>query len=421
MFMKKIAGLLFSLLAFLALPAAAADTAAPAEIKIGTIYASSGGQTLVALPPYMGMEIWVNEINKNGGIYVKPYNKKIPVKLVAYDSQSDTSLATTLYNRLVTQDKVDILVAGGGSILTAPAVPLARQHEMLLFNQSGSGVKFFTPDNPYMVLTGTPMATLWSQSVADFFRDDAEGLGIKRVAMLYATNDFAAGEATAVREAIKATNGRVALVYDQGVPTKTSNYTVLLNAIRATGPDAVIQFGYPDNDVAFLRNLGASGIHFNWTFSSYPGFSTAHMLNVVGADNMKYIYTYSPFAGFDVKDQTGMSLDEYQALWNQTYPKSTGLFGWNAVVGYTTGLIIQESLAATGSMAQLDIRKAVYGLSDKLITIEGMFKLDKDGGQLGEIPPLAQMIPDGKGGLKFNVVYPRDRATAKPLYPAPRK
>src|SRR5215813_9098779 len=69
------------------------------------------------------------------------------------------------------------------------------------------------------------------------------GMGIKRAAMLYATNDFTGTQANAVRKFITEANAGVELVFDQGVPTETSNYTVLLNNIRAAKPDAVIHLG----------------------------------------------------------------------------------------------------------------------------------------------------------------------------------
>ena len=36
------------------------------------------------------------------------------------------------------------------------------------------------------------------------------------------------------------------------------------------------------------------------------------------------------------------------------------------------------------------------------------------GAQIGEITPLGQVVPDGKGGIKLNVVYPPDVANAQP-------
>ena len=116
----------------LALPAYAEE--APAEIKIGTLYASSGRYASISMPVFGGLKLWVDQKNAEGGVYVKAFDKKMPIKLVAYDDQSNTATAATLYNQLITQDKVDLLVADSGSVLTAPAVPIARDHKMFLFD-----------------------------------------------------------------------------------------------------------------------------------------------------------------------------------------------------------------------------------------------------------------------------------------------
>ena len=99
---------------------------APAEIKIGTLYASSGRYASISMPVYSALKLWVEQKNADGGVYVKAFDKKLPVKLVSYDDQSNTATASTLYNQLVTQDKVDLLVADSGSVLTAPAVAIEQ-------------------------------------------------------------------------------------------------------------------------------------------------------------------------------------------------------------------------------------------------------------------------------------------------------
>ena len=102
---------LFSFVAALALAANACAATAPSEIKIGTLYASSGAFAAISMPVYTGLKFWVDQKNADGGVFVKPYDKKIPIKLVSYDDQSNTATAGTLYNQLITQDKVDILIS----------------------------------------------------------------------------------------------------------------------------------------------------------------------------------------------------------------------------------------------------------------------------------------------------------------------
>ena len=119
-----------------------------------------------------------------------------------------------------------------------------------------------------------PVSSIWPKPLADFLTHDGPGLGIKRVAILYATNDFTGTQANAVRKFIKESNSGVEIVFDEGVPTETSNYTVLLNNIRASNPDAVVHLGYASNDIAFLRNVQDSGIKFKMLFCIYPGLET---------------------------------------------------------------------------------------------------------------------------------------------------
>src|SRR6476620_8121622 len=211
-------------------PAFAAD--APAEIKIGTLYASSGRYASISMPVYSALKLWIDQKNADGGAYVKAFDKKIPVKLVAYDDQSNTATASTLYNQLVTQDKVDLLVADSGSVLTAPAATIARDHKMFLFDQTGTGASFFSKDNPYIALMSDPVSTIWHKPVADFLTKDGPALGIKKVALLYSTNEFTGTQATAVRKFIKDANAPIEFVYDHGAPTETTNYTVIINNIN---------------------------------------------------------------------------------------------------------------------------------------------------------------------------------------------
>src|SRR6202012_6149861 len=134
--MLKVTGAV--LVAGLAMATQAMAADAPAEIKIGTLYASAARFASISMPVHSALKLWADLKNPEGGVYVKAFDKKIPVKLVAYDDQSNTATASTLYNQIVTQDKVDLLVAYSGSLLTAPAVTIARDLNMCRDDQTGT-------------------------------------------------------------------------------------------------------------------------------------------------------------------------------------------------------------------------------------------------------------------------------------------
>jgi branched-chain amino acid transport system substrate-binding protein len=404
------------LLAALALGSIAiqpAQAQEPAKIKLGTLYASTGRSAAISVPVHTSLKMWIDQKNEEGGVFIKAFNKKIPIELIAYDNQSTTATAATLYNRLITQDKVDLLVADSGSILTSVAVPIAREHKMLLINQNGTGTSFFSKDNPYIVLTSNPVASRWPQSLVDFTVKQKEAVGIKRAALLYSTNDFCAAEATTVRERFK--QAGIELVYDQGVPTDTSNYTVIINNIRAANPDVVIHFGYPPNDIAFLRNIQDSGAKFKMLFSSYPGLEQELLTRNVGAAGLGGIFTYVPSTALNYPVNFGMNMQEFIAMWRK---KGGGHhLGLNAVAGYTTGLVLEKALAEATSLDQLELRRAIFAQSGKLKTLAGTFELNEEGAQVGMSFALGQMaFKPGDTEAKLVVIHPEGEATGKPVF-----
>lgn len=388
---------------------------APAAIKIGALYASSGPYASISMPVFDAFKLWVDQVNAAGGAEVGAFGKKIPIKLVAYDDQSSTATAATLYNQLITQDHVDLLVADSGSVLTSVGVPIAREHKQFLFDVSGTGAAFFTDDNPYIALMADPVSTIWPHYISDYLADEGAKAGIKTVAILYSTNDFTGTQAAALKGFFER-DGKVKVIYYQGVPTSTSNYTVLINNIAALNPDAVLELGYVGNDIAFLRNLQDSGNQFRFVFSIYAGTEKEEIEKNVGVSGLTNIFSYVPASNYEYKPNFGMDQKAFHAAWNKAYPPGSNVaFGANAIYGYMTGLVVERTLATAKSLDQTDIHDAVFALSGQLKTLDGTFILRKDGAQIGEVTPLGQLQAAGKDELNLVAVYPPDLANGKAI------
>jgi branched-chain amino acid transport system substrate-binding protein len=390
-----------------------AQQAAPSEIKVGALYASSGPYASISMPVFDAFKLWLDQVNAQGGPMVKAYGKRIPIKLIAYDDQSSTATAATLYNQLITQDHVDLLLADSGSVLTSVGVPIAKEHKQFLFDLTGTGAAFFTDDNPYIALLADPVSTIWPHYISDFLADEGAKQGIKTVAILYSTNDFTGTQAAALKGFFEK-DGKVKVVYYQGVPTTTSNYTVLINNIAALNPDAVIELGYVGNDIAFLRNLQDSGNQFRFVFTIYAGTEKEEVEKNVGVSALTNAFSYVPPSEYDYRPEVGMTREQFRAAWLKKYPAGSGVsWGANAVYGYMPGLVVEQTLANAKSLSQMDIHDAVFSLSGKLKTLDGTFELRKDGAQIGEVTPLGQLHPAGKDQLDLVAVYPPSLAKGK--------
>jgi branched-chain amino acid transport system substrate-binding protein len=306
--------------------------------------------------------------------------------------------------------------------MTASAVPVARDHKMLLWDITGSSPNFFSADNPYIVLLSLAATDRYPKSIADFV-GELPKLGIKNVAILHTTADYTAFQAAAVRKAVLA-NPNLKLVFDRGVPGNTTDYTLLVNNVEASQPDAFLEFGYPANEIAFLRALQDNGSKFKFLFTGY-GLTEMELMQTNGvADQLMNTYALAGPGAYPFKPETGQSYEVFRdgfEKWVVTHHNTGVEFGFNAVAGYQAGLVIENALAEANSLDQLELRRAVFTLSDKLVTLDGRFVLAPDGSQSGEILPLGQIMP-GKSGVKdfsINIVWPPELATAKPLYPAP--
>src|SRR4051812_13265621 len=89
--------------------AAAAMGQAADPVRIGFSIAKTGLFAAAAPSQLNAYELWKDQVNAAGGLDVK--GEKRPVELVFYDDQSDPGKAVRIYEKLITDDKVDLLLA----------------------------------------------------------------------------------------------------------------------------------------------------------------------------------------------------------------------------------------------------------------------------------------------------------------------
>ena len=82
------------------------------EILIGTNLPMTGILAAAGVEQKWAYEQAVADINKKGGIFVKEYGKKLPVKLIVADDESDPGKAAAVVERMIKMDKVDMLLGG---------------------------------------------------------------------------------------------------------------------------------------------------------------------------------------------------------------------------------------------------------------------------------------------------------------------
>ncbi len=116
----------------LALAGPVAGLAAPSgpPVRVGSTLALTGPLAATALVHKITGEIYVEELNKKNGLLGRP------VEWVLLDDQSKPDVARTLYERLITVDKVDLLLGpyATGAILSAMGV--AQRYDKMLIHHT---------------------------------------------------------------------------------------------------------------------------------------------------------------------------------------------------------------------------------------------------------------------------------------------
>lgn len=96
----------------LAVPAVGAERKDKKEILIGTNLPMTGILSMVGIEQRWAYEAAVSDVNKAGGVMVKEVGKKLPVRLIVADDESDPGKAAAAVERLIKVNKVDMLLGG---------------------------------------------------------------------------------------------------------------------------------------------------------------------------------------------------------------------------------------------------------------------------------------------------------------------
>src|SRR3981189_802604 len=126
---RALACALVALSASLVMPANAAE-----PIRVGFSMALTGGVAPNGKQILAAFEIWRDDVNAKGGLLGRP------VELVYYDDQSTPNNVPGIYTKLISVDKVALLVGPYATNMIAPAMPVVMQNNKMTISMLGVNV-----------------------------------------------------------------------------------------------------------------------------------------------------------------------------------------------------------------------------------------------------------------------------------------
>ena len=107
-----------------------------AALRVGMTAALSGRYQPQGQQALLGVQAWVEETNRAGGMLLQGHRR--PVELVVYDDASDATLCGVYTERLLSAERIDVLLGPYSSGLTLRAAEVAARHQHVLWNHGGA-------------------------------------------------------------------------------------------------------------------------------------------------------------------------------------------------------------------------------------------------------------------------------------------
>ena len=242
--MNRSSGLrgLATLFLMLLLTACARQDSSP--LRVGVVHALSGTMATNEAPLVVAVRMAVDEINSGGGLL----GRKIEV--VVADSRSDAVHAAKEADRLIKQEKIDVLFACWTSSCRKAVKPVVESNQHLMFYPvQYEGLE----QSPNIIYTGATA----NQQIIPGTHWALRNFG-KRVFLAGSDYVFPRIANRIMRDVVQIETGEV--VGEAYRPLGNVDFTDLVEAIRVARPDVILNTINGDSNVAFFRALQQAGL-----------------------------------------------------------------------------------------------------------------------------------------------------------------
>ena len=340
-----------------ALPASAQD-----KVKIGYAISktgpNAGGASITQIPNY---EMWVKDVMAKGGLKVG--DKRLPIEVIEYDDRSNSEEAVRAVERLVTQDKVDLLFPPWGTGLNLAVGPV--------FNKYGyPQLAFSAVTDRAPELAKRWPNSFWLLGTSKQYVDALTGLLKKmrdegkigpNIAMISISDGFGIDLSQAARKGF--TDAGFKLAYDKSYPIGTQDLSPLIGEAQRSGADTFVAFSYPPDTMALTEQSKVASyapkVMFLGVGVGFPMYAQRFGANVEGIMSL----------GGWSKDNA--STAAYAKKHEEMFKR--GPDRWGSQIGYASLQMLEQAIERVGKLDRAAIIKELQtGTFD---TVLGKVKL----------------------------------------------
>jgi len=224
-----------------------AGSGADDELVMGLLVPESGQLSAIVGSLAKPADLAVKQINEAGGVNGKS------VKLVQADDGSSPTVASTSFDSLVNNSKIDVLVGPAGSSTAKGIMDKIKGRSIPTCSGSTTAAELSKADSGGFFFRTAPSDDLQGPALATVITNDKKS----KVGLLVRNDDYGTGFGKAIAQGITDSGGTVVeqVAYDPN----GSNFDGDVGRVLAKSPDAVVVIGYNDDGAKVVNALIAQG------------------------------------------------------------------------------------------------------------------------------------------------------------------
>ncbi len=323
------------------------------EIKVGFVGPLTGDYANYGTLCKQAVEMAIEEINAKGGVSGKQ------IKLYAEDSEGDSQKALAATEKLSSSDKVCAIL---GPILTGETFSVAErvQQEGLVIITPSASHKDITAIGDYIWRT-TPSDGLQGVVAGKYW---SQVLGYKKLAVLYAKNDYSQGLYESMAESFEEEGGEIVATETFMVGDK--DFKTQLTKLKNTDAEAIYIPDYTTEMAQILEQ--ASQLQVNKPFLSGDGFLSEEIYTLAGQYTDGVVYTAS------AQVEESNSAKEFKEKYTAKYGVGPDSFATNA---YDATYILASVIEKVGTDRKA-IKEGMKEVKD-FVGVNGVINFDEQG------------------------------------------
>jgi branched-chain amino acid transport system substrate-binding protein len=363
---------------------------AQGPIRIGASLSLTGTYAKLGKNQHEGYQLCEKDLNAKGSLLGRK------VQFVVYDDQSMPATAVRLYEKLITEDKVDAIMGPYSSPVTEAAVNVTEKYKKVMVAPLAATTSIFKKGRKYIFMVISP-AEVYLEGLVDM----AAKRGLKTVAVVNEDTLFSKAAASGAVELAKKRGLQV--VYTEAYPKGNTDFSALLTKLKAANADVLAAATYFDDAVALTRQMKELNVNPKM-YGVTVGGDLPEFYDTL-KQNAEYIYgatQWEPTLPYPGNQE-----------WFDAYKKEFGHDpSYHSAAGYAGCVIYAEAAKRANSLDADKVREQLLKLETR--TIFGDYKVDADGFQVAHKMVTFQWQKEKKA-----TVWPDELAKAKPLFPTP--